>query len=101
MAVIELAELNPGIRVSLDSAYPDIVPQVTYAIRSKQYQRLSDFFQRRTLLAFAPDRGVQAVRKVAELMATELGWSTEEVSSEVHACEEHLNRSQTFRRELG
>ena len=98
-AVIELAESNPEMRVSLDPAYPDIVAQVAYAIRSEQCQRLCDFFQRRTLLAFAPDQGVQAIRTVAELMATELGWSTEEQSSQVRSYEEQIDRSQTFRQE--
>ena len=96
-AVARLAASDDALRERLAPHYPDIAAQVVYAVRSEQCVRLSDFILRRTTLGFSRNQGRGAAKKVASLMARELGWSPEREAEEVRAFGSLLDLTQEFR----
>jgi glycerol-3-phosphate dehydrogenase len=72
---------------------------VIFAVRAEQCLRLSDFLLRRTRLGFSADQGLSAAPRVAELMASELGWSPSRTAAELDAYRAVVARTQAFRHE--
>ncbi len=63
--------------------HPAIEAEVVHAVRRELAQTVEDVLVRRTHVYYeAPDRGVQAARRVAELMARERGWDEARVEEE-------------------
>jgi glycerol-3-phosphate dehydrogenase len=63
--------------------HPAIEAEVVHAVRREMAQTVEDVMVRRTHLYYeVPDRGVQAARRVAELMARERGWDEARVEEE-------------------
>jgi glycerol-3-phosphate dehydrogenase len=56
---------------------------VIHAVREEMAAKLADCVFRRTDLGTAGDPGTSALRTCAELMAGELGWSREQLGSEL------------------
>ncbi|MDQ3139010.1 MAG: glycerol-3-phosphate dehydrogenase/oxidase [Gemmatimonadota bacterium] len=73
--------------------HPAIEAEVVHAVRREMAQTVEDVMVRRTHLYYeAPDRGVQAARRVAELMARERGWDEARVVEEARRYEEFAGR---------
>jgi glycerol-3-phosphate dehydrogenase len=63
--------------------HPAVEAEVVHAVRREMAQTVEDVMVRRTHLYYeTPDRGVQAARRVAELMARERGWDEARVEEE-------------------
>ena len=63
--------------------HPAIEAEVVHAVRREMAQTVEDVLVRRMHLYYeAQDRGVQAARRVAELMARERGWDEARVEEE-------------------
>jgi glycerol-3-phosphate dehydrogenase len=63
--------------------HPAVEAEVVHAVRREMAQTVEDVMVRRTHLYYeAPDRGAQAARRVAELMARERGWDEARVEEE-------------------
>jgi glycerol-3-phosphate dehydrogenase len=97
--VIRLANADRSLAARLTSTSVDIAAQVIFAVRVEQCLRLSDFMLRRTRLGFSADQGVAAAPRVAELMASELGWSPDRKAAELDAYRAVVSRTQAFRHE--
>ena len=95
--VLRLAASNQALAEPLAPGVPDIAAQVTFAIRSEQCLKVSDFLLRRTRLGFGPDQGRLALPRVAAVMAAELGWSTSERDAECAAYLAGIADTQAFR----
>ncbi len=70
-----LARLAPG-RESIEA-------EVTFAVREEMAVRLEDVVFRRTGLGTIGHPGVACLRRCAELMAAELGWSQDRIEQEI------------------
>ena len=67
----------------LSPPHPAVEAEVVHAVRRELAQTVEDVMVRRTHIYFeAPDRGVPAARRVAELMAPERGWDEARVEEE-------------------
>ena len=63
--------------------HPAVEAEVVHAVRREMAQTVEDVMVRRTHLYYeTADRGVQAARRVAELMARERGWDEARVEEE-------------------
>jgi glycerol-3-phosphate dehydrogenase len=76
----------------------DIAMQVRIAVREEQCARLVDFVFRRTPLGFTPDQGAAVAERIANAMATELGWSAERTTYELALYARTVAQTQAFRR---
>lgn len=85
-----IAEENPAWKRRLaDGA--TILAEVAHAVRRESAVSLSDFTLRRTRLAWlTADHARTDQRAVAEVMATELGWSPNETEQQIAAHEQEL-----------
>jgi glycerol-3-phosphate dehydrogenase len=97
--VVHLASVDRSLAARLTSSSLDIAAQVIFAVRAEQCLRLSDFLLRRTRLGFSADQGMSAAPRVAELMASELGWSPSRTAAELDAYRAAVARTQAFRHE--
>jgi glycerol-3-phosphate dehydrogenase len=97
--VIHLASVDRSLAARLTASSLDIAAQVIFAVRAEQCLRLSDFLLRRTRLGFSADQGMSAAPRVAELMASELGWSPARTAAELDAYRSAVARTQAFRHE--
>jgi glycerol-3-phosphate dehydrogenase len=69
---------------------PDLLAEVAYAARREQARTVGDVLLRRTRLALTAARdvcapGAEAPRRVAEVLATELGWDPGRTAREIDA----------------
>jgi len=63
--------------------HPAVEAEVVHAVRREMAQTVEDVMVRRTHIYYeTPDRGLQAARRVAELMARERGWDEARVEQE-------------------
>jgi glycerol-3-phosphate dehydrogenase len=97
--VIHLASVDRSLAARLAPSSLDIAAQVIFAVRAEQCLRLSDFLLRRTRLGFSADQGLSAAPRVAELMASELGWTPARTAAELDAYRAAVARTQAFRHE--
>lgn len=72
--VLALAETDAGLCERISEAYPDIAAEVAHAVREEMALTLDDVLFRRTGLGTLGSPGDEAIGKVADLMAAELGW---------------------------
>ena len=83
------AELVAHCRSNGDDAAPvadgsDATPaEIRYAVRREMAVRLADVVLRRTDLGTAGDPGERALRRCADIMGEELGWSTDRIEEEI------------------
>lgn len=81
--IYNLARGDRRLGQRLHPKHPAIEAEVVHAARRELAQTVEDVLVRRIHLYFeAPDQGVGAARRVAELLATELGWNAERVTGE-------------------
>lgn len=74
--------------------HPDLEAEVVHAVRAEYCSRPEDFLARRSRMAFLDVAAARAaVPRVAELMGSELGWST---ARRKRAVEEALACLDTF-----
>jgi glycerol-3-phosphate dehydrogenase len=82
---LERAELRERIVDGL----PDIMAEVVVAARFEQARHIDDVFLRRTRLGLLAGRRIaadpKAVKKVAKLMGSELGWGMRQTRREIEA----------------
>jgi glycerol-3-phosphate dehydrogenase len=83
--VLGLHAEHPELGRSLAEGVPVSGAQVLEAIRHEMALTLEDVVVRRTGAGAAGHPGEEVVRRCAELMQTELGWTAERVEDEVAA----------------
>ena len=94
--VLAIAETASALSRPLSPRYPDIAAQVVFAVRREHCLHVADFLRRRTLLGSTADQGLDAAAPAAALMASELGWSAQRVSSELESYRREIAASQAF-----
>jgi glycerol-3-phosphate dehydrogenase len=87
-AVLDLAWKDPKLASPIVPGRPDLLAEVAIAARREQARCVADVLLRRTRLGIlaAPQlRDAAAVRPVAEVLGSELGWSRRQVKREAEA----------------
>jgi glycerol-3-phosphate dehydrogenase len=84
--VLALGDEDASLLEPIPGADTYLKAEVVYSAREEGAMHLEDLLVRRTHINFEfQDRGVEAAPVVADLMATELGWSDEERQTELDA----------------
>jgi glycerol-3-phosphate dehydrogenase len=86
--VLEIARAQPKLARPIVPGRPDLLAEVALAARAEQARSVADVLLRRTRLGIlaAPElRTAKAVRPVADVLGTELGWSRRQRSREAEA----------------
>jgi glycerol-3-phosphate dehydrogenase len=88
--VLRLAAERPELAAPVQPGMPDLLAEVAYAARREQARSVGDVLLRRTRLALTAARdvcapGAVAPRRVAEVLAAELGWEPGRTAREVDA----------------
>lgn len=94
--VLALVAERPALAEPLPGADDHLAAEVVYAVTHEGAQHLDDVLVRRTRISIETfDRGVEAARPVARLMAGELGWDEARTEDEV---DHYLRRVEAERR---
>jgi glycerol-3-phosphate dehydrogenase len=83
--VLRIAGERPELAAPIVAGQPDLLAEVVIAARLEQARSVADVLLRRTrvgLLAAPQLRTAESVRRVSELLGSELGWSGERVAEE-------------------
>ncbi|HYB03529.1 MAG TPA: glycerol-3-phosphate dehydrogenase/oxidase, partial [Nitrososphaerales archaeon] len=70
---------------------PDVVAQIVLAVNQEFAETLSDFFLRRTCIAFSRCRGLDCAGKVAEIMGDLLHWDQTEIAKQLEDYEKAVD----------
>ncbi|MDI6105607.1 glycerol-3-phosphate dehydrogenase/oxidase [Actinoplanes sp. NEAU-A12] len=82
--VLELLRDDPTLAEPMEGAEDYLRVEVLYAVTAEGARHLEDVLTRRTHISIETfDRGLQAARSAAALMAEPLGWTAEQVEREV------------------
>jgi glycerol-3-phosphate dehydrogenase len=82
--LLDLVAERPELAAPLDGADDYLGAEVVYAVTHEGARHLDDVLTRRTRISIETfDRGVQAARRTAELMAGVLGWDDARLEDEV------------------
>ncbi len=81
--VLELGDGKPELLEPVCDRYPDVGAQVLFAVRNEMAVRLEDVLFRRTGLGTIGTPGEEAIGRVADIMAEELGWDEAERSLQI------------------
>ncbi len=91
-AVIELIQADSSLAQPLAPGCGYLRAEVVHAVRSEAALHLDDVLTRRTRLSVeTADRALGVATEVAELMAPELGWTTERIRDEVRYYSERVS----------
>jgi glycerol-3-phosphate dehydrogenase len=85
VAIEELATADSALATALDSEGRYLAAEVAFAIREEFAATLEDIVFRRMMAGLDPDQGRPIYEAIAAHAATEFGWSSEEVESELQA----------------
>ena len=86
--VLEVATDRPELLQPVPGAEEYLRAELVYAVTHEGALHLDDLLARRTRISIeTPDRGVEAARDTADLVAPYLGWDADRVSDEVAAYE--------------
>jgi len=83
--VLQIAGLRPELAEPIVGGLPDLLAEAVYAARREQARSVGDVLLRRTRLGLLAARGLEEgpARRVAGVLAGELGWSAERSADEV------------------
>jgi len=98
--IAELVVADPTLAVPLIDGRPEIAAQIVWAATEELAATVSDAMIRRTQLYYRdPNQGLDAVDTVAGLLATQLGWSSEEAARHADNYRSEVKRSRSWRTE--
>jgi glycerol-3-phosphate dehydrogenase len=83
--VLRIAALRAELAEPIVPGLPDLLAEAVYAVRSEQARSVGDVLLRRTRLGVLAARGLAEgpARRVADVLAPELGWSDRAIGVEV------------------
>jgi glycerol-3-phosphate dehydrogenase len=96
-AIAELAVADPALAATLDPEGRYLAAEVVFAIREEFATTLEDIVFRRMMAGFDANQGRPVYNAIASHAATELGWSGDEVQSELQALTDYADSLQVGR----
>jgi glycerol-3-phosphate dehydrogenase len=101
-AVARLAQSDPGLAEPVIEGHTTIWAELLHAMRREMALTLTDLLIRRTHLFYvAPDQVLDAIDRIAQFAAGEMGWDGERRDAEISAYHQEVSRSLAFREEPG
>lgn len=85
------AKSDPALLAVVHEATGAIGAEMVFAIRHEFAQSLADVMARRTLLAFAPGHGFEAIDAIADLLTSRFGWDAARRANEIAGYETWLS----------
>ncbi|UCE12432.1 MAG: glycerol-3-phosphate dehydrogenase/oxidase [Candidatus Heimdallarchaeota archaeon] len=83
-------DLDPTLRERISKTRPYILAEITYQIKNEKAVTLNDVMFRRTQLQLSEKQGLDCMERVADQMATILGWSSVKKEDEITKYKESL-----------
>ena len=90
--VLKLARENADLQRVFDPETGAIAAEIVFAFRDEMAETLSDCLLRRTMVGLNSFAGLNAVDAAAKVARDHLGWSHAQISSEVAAYREYVER---------
>lgn len=98
LVVAALCAENTALAEPIIEGRPEVMAQLAYAISHELAATVSDVMVRRTQLFFRDtDQGLSALSRIADFMATRLGWTSEQASASVAAYRAEVERSRRWK----
>ena len=98
--MLDLAATRPDLSRPLAAGHRYLRAEVTHAAAAEGALHLDDVLTRRTRLSVeARDRATGVAHDAAVLMATELGWTDDQISEEVQRYQERGDAEQSSHRQ--
>lgn len=91
-SIIELLRREPELGDVLSERLALIAAEIAFTVDNEFALTLTDVMARRTLLAFDPQHGRDAVPAIVEVLARRLGWSAAEREAQIAEYDEWLDR---------
>jgi len=89
--VLAIAEADPALKEILPGGRY-LAAEIVHGARNEGALHLDDMLARRMRISFEnPQRGLATAEYVAQIMANELGWSTDETAAEIELWSERVN----------
>jgi glycerol-3-phosphate dehydrogenase len=99
-AVARLAQSDPGLAEPVIEGHTTIWAELLHAMRREMALTLTDLLIRRTHLFYvAPGQVLDAIDRIAQFAAGEMGWDGERRDAEITAYRQEVSRSLAFREE--
>jgi len=97
--VLDYVKTDRRLGERICKANPDIMAEVTHAVKKESALTLADFMLRRSLIGFTQCEGLDCCAKVAKNMGKILRWSTREISSQVRAYKKEIAMRHAYEKE--
>lgn len=97
--VLRCVSRDPLLREFICERNPDIEAEAVHAIEHESALTLSDFMLRRCLIAYRECEGLDCCDKAAKRMAKILGWSEQEMFSQIESYRREIATRHTYERD--
>ena len=81
--IVKYGTDSPDLKQPVKQGEMTLQAEVIYAVREEMAVKLADVIRRRTELGSAGNPGLEALKKVADLMADELLWDDKRIAAEI------------------
>jgi glycerol-3-phosphate dehydrogenase len=100
--LLSLIRERPDLGRPIEGADDYLRAEIVYAATHEGARHVNDVLSRRTRISIETwDRGVRAAREVAELLAPELGWSSEQTEREIEYYEKRVEAERISQEQEG
>ena len=100
--IVERTRSDERLGLRMDPELPYLWAEVDHAVQEEMACTIIDVMRRRTqVLLRARDQGAACAADVGARMAQLLGWSSDELESQMMALDEALDDARAWRKELG
>jgi glycerol-3-phosphate dehydrogenase len=89
--LLELVEQEKALSKRICPSNPQILAEITLAVRSEFALTVSDFMMRRAPIVFMDCRGLDCVETVSEFMGKELGWNKIHIQNEAETYKRNVD----------
>lgn len=80
LIILQMMTNDPHEAETICPSHPHVFAELTYGVNVEHVKTLEDWFARRTTIAYTPCNGVDCMDRVAEKLATLLGWTNDQTS---------------------
>lgn len=91
-SLVDLAAADPELSKVIDPQNTVLAAEVVFAIRHEFARNLTDLMHRRLMLGLSASQGEELAGAVAEIAASELGWSEQELRNQLRKLRDYNAR---------
>lgn len=83
LKILDIMREYPEEAKQICMGHPHIFAEITYSVYFEHVKTISDWFLRRTTIAYTPCQGKRCASRVADKLAVLLGWSRQRAQEEI------------------